>query len=274
MSDYFRTFKVSDPRFEFDGLRFVTVKSKNLGHRGSVTLFVPESLGNISTLNVYILLHGVYGSSNSWAFQAGAHKTAKRLIAENKIKPCILAMPSDGLWGDGSGYVEHESASFEKWIVKDVPAIIDEIYPDLSIDKQYCLGGLSMGGYGTLILGAKYGQQFKAISAHSSITKWEELQPFVEENIYDINNPNGHKDAIDLLKANQNRLPAIRIDCGIDDDLIEANRLLHKQLIDAGIDHVYEEFSGGHEWPYWEEHLVDTLLFFDRNTPTSLTSNS
>jgi enterochelin esterase-like enzyme len=26
---------------------------------------------------------------------------------------------------------------------------------------------------------------------------------------------------------------------------------------------VYEEFPGGHEWPYWTEHLEDTLRFFE-----------
>lgn len=274
MSDYFRTFKISEPRFEFDGLRFVTVKSKHLGHRGSVTLFIPENINESPRLNVHILLHGVYGSSNSWAFQAGAHKTAQRLIDENKITPCILAMPSDGLWGDGSGYIDHEYASYEKWIVEDLPAIINHIYPDKKDSTNYCIAGLSMGGYGTLILGAKYAHQFKAISAHSSITKWIELQPFVEENIYNINNPNGHEDAIDLLKTNRESLPSLRFDCGVDDDLLAANRLLHKQLTEAGIDHVYEEFPGGHEWPYWEEHLVDTLLFFESNVAKTLSSNS
>ncbi|MGH7967202.1 MAG: alpha/beta hydrolase-fold protein [Limisphaerales bacterium] len=36
------------------------------------------------------------------------------------------------------------------------------------------------------------------------------------------------------------------------------------QLKSAGIEHVYEEFPGGHEWPYWEAHLADMLRFFGR----------
>ncbi len=41
-----------------------------------------------------------------------------------------------------------------------------------------------------------------------------------------------------------------------------ANRELHGELDKLGIPHVYEEFPGGHEWPYWEKHLETTLKFF------------
>ena len=48
----------------------------------------------------------------------------------------------------------------------------------------------------------------------------------------------------------------------MDDHLIRENRELHRVLDEEGIPHSYEEFPGTHEWPYWEEHLVDTLRFF------------
>jgi enterochelin esterase-like enzyme len=40
---------------------------------------------------------------------------------------------------------------------------------------------------------------------------------------------------------------------------------LHQQLTEHGIAHEYEEFPGGHEWPYWERHLADSLSFFARS---------
>ena len=48
----------------------------------------------------------------------------------------------------------------------------------------------------------------------------------------------------------------------MDDPLIRENRELHRALEEEGISHGYEEFSGTHEWPYWEEHVEDTLRFF------------
>jgi enterochelin esterase-like enzyme len=40
--------------------------------------------------------------------------------------------------------------------------------------------------------------------------------------------------------------------------LIEHNKKLHQQFLDAEIQHSYHEFEGAHEWEYWEEHLEDT----------------
>lgn len=39
----------------------------------------------------------------------------------------VLVMPSDGLFGDGSGYFNHGDKDFEKWIVKDVIGLISEV---------------------------------------------------------------------------------------------------------------------------------------------------
>jgi enterochelin esterase-like enzyme len=27
------------------------------------------------------------------------------------------------------------------------------------------------------------------------------------------------------------------------------------------IPHAYQEFPGGHDWPYWSEHIRETLAF-------------
>jgi S-formylglutathione hydrolase FrmB len=29
------------------------------------------------------------------------------------------------------------------------------------------------------------------------------------------------------------------------------------------VSHHYEEFSGGHDWSCWQQHLADSLLFFE-----------
>ena len=130
----FRTTELSFPQYEMDGLRFITIKTKNLKGRGDICVFVPDG-HDLKDLPIAILLHGVYGSAWVWSMLGGAHKTAARLIKEGLIKPMILAMPSDGLWGDGSGYMEHDGQDFEKWIAHDVPAAVRENIPQTS-DKS------------------------------------------------------------------------------------------------------------------------------------------
>lgn len=261
----FRTIKVSDPRFESGGLRHVTVKSEALKQRVDLSLFLPEAQGLQESLPLVILLHGVYSSHWGWAFNGGAHLTAARLIESGEIPPLVLAMPSDGLWGDGSAYVPHEGKDFERWIVEEVPRATEEAGAPVSESSQRFLAGLSMGGFGALRLGAKFGARFRAISAHSSITKLEQLEPFVEESLSSCEAPEESLTALGSILVHRKDLPPMRFDCGLDDSLLDANRELHTVLEKEGIEHIYEEFPGGHEWLYWEAHLVDTLRFFAEN---------
>jgi enterochelin esterase-like enzyme len=69
---------------------------------------------------------------------------------------------------------------------------------------------------------------------------------------------------LEALKSAQGKLPALRFDCGKSDIFLDANRQLHQSLLALGIEHVYEEFEGGHEWTYWRTHLADSLRFFSR----------
>ncbi|MEM9867992.1 MAG: alpha/beta hydrolase-fold protein [Bacteroidota bacterium] len=262
MQGSFRTIESSDAEYESE-LRFLTVKTPHLKGRGDICLYVPEVSESTTNLPIYILLHGVYGSAWIWALKGGAHQTAKRLMKTNQIAPAIIAMPSDGLWGDGSGYLSHQEKDFAKWIVEDVPKATQENISQAGPNSSLCIGGLSMGGYGALHLGTRYAEKFKAISAHSAITRFDEMAVFVEEPLDDYQLRNAKSDVIDIIKENKNILPDLRFDCGGKDELIEGNRLLHQQLLDLEIPHVYQEFEGGHEWPYWQKHVEKTFRFFD-----------
>src|SRR5690242_3048882 len=101
----FRTVEVSDPRFERDDLRLVTVKSAALGQRADVTVHATAAARAAADVPLVILLHGVYGSHWAWTHSGGAHLTSGRLEAAGEMPPLVLAMPSDGLWGDGSAYL-------------------------------------------------------------------------------------------------------------------------------------------------------------------------
>lgn len=262
MASKFKTTEISDPRFESDNLRFITVKTKNLKGRGDICLFVPNVALTTDTPLV-ILMHGVYGSAWIWSQKAGVHRTAQKLMESGAIKPMIIAMPSDGLWGDGSGYLPHHSLNFEKWISEDVIDAVKENIEVVTEQSPVFISGLSMGGYGALRIGAKYPKTFKAISGHSSITDLPQMALFVEEGLENYQQEDATNQSVfKWMKKNKDLLPPFRFDCGKDDELIEHNRLLHQQLKEQKIAHVYQEFSGKHEWIYWETHVVDTLQFF------------
>lgn len=255
----FFTVELSDPRFESDNLRLITVKSSALKKRADISVFVPEvSLSEIK--GMVILLHGVYGSHWAWTLKGGVHKTAQRLIKEDKIPPMLMVMPSDGLFGDGSGYVPHPTEDYEKWIVEDVVNVVKEQIS--GSDLPLFITGLSMGGYGALRLGAKYSDKFRAFSGHSSVTALGQLSQFMEDFEGFIASVKTQESVLESLLKNKSSLSPFRFDCGGEDILIEPNRRLHQALINHRIAHSYDEFSGGHEWSYWGKHIVNSLVFF------------
>jgi putative tributyrin esterase len=254
--------EVSRPEMESDGLRFVTVRSGNLRSRGDVVLYVPPGVEKLPAVPLVTLLHGIYGSAWSWALNGGAHRTAARLIADGEIPPMVLAMPSDGLWGDGTGYATHAHADYEAWIVADVPALAERVVPACGGGSKY-LAGLSMGGFGALRLGAKYGRErYQGISSHSACTRLEDLFDFVTESAAAYASVQGANPVLDTILGNRGNLPALRFDCGLSDPLLPKNRALAQALKTLGLPHVYEEFPGEHDWRYWEMHLARTLRFF------------
>lgn len=244
-------------------LDFITVKSNALQKRADITVFNPSKNDkNVKSVPIVILLHGVYGSHWAWALKGKVHETAERLISEEKIKPMVLVMPSDGLYGDGSAYVPHKTENYEKWIVEDVIEVLKEQIPQVDESSAVFVAGLSMGGFGALRLGAKYPKVFKAFSGLSSITHFDQLKLFVSD--FDSLKDNAlEKDGvIDWMIKNKKVLPPFRFDCGSEDLLIEQNRKLHSELLENKIEHIYKENFGAHQWEYWTEHIVETLQFF------------
>ncbi|HTV81997.1 MAG TPA: alpha/beta hydrolase-fold protein [Acidobacteriaceae bacterium] len=254
----FRNANLSEP-VNAAGVRFATLYSPALARRADMTLYVPDA-GAVE-LPLLILLHGVYGSHwNWWAF-GQAPESAAAMIRSGEILPLTIAMPSDGLWDHGSGYVAHRDFDAEAWIVEDVPQFVGEMLPQVRTDRCY-LAGLSMGGYGALRLGMKHAAKVKGISAHSAVTRIQELEAFVQEPMVEyLAAGEANADILHWARRHRAILPPLRFDCGRQDSLLEGNRALHQVLEDEGIPHIYEEHSGGHCWEYWAEHVRDTLRF-------------
>ncbi len=259
----FRTVEISDPRFETNYLRFITVKSNHLQGRGDICVFVPPNLDPAKPCPVVILLHGVYGSAWSWAYKTGVHIQVLRMIQNKELPEMIIAMPSDGLWGDGSGYLAHHNQDFEKWVAEDVPELLQQYIDGVTEGSAFFISGLSMGGFGALRIGVKYHQKFKAVSGHSSITNLQQMKLFVEEDLKEYKQPDpSDEDVFETIVQHREHLPPIYFDCGNEDLLIAANRDLDFKLTEAKIKHVYKEYPGAHEWAYWEKHIKTSLLFF------------
>ncbi len=261
-SPRFGKIELSDPRFEHDHLRFLTFNSPALRGRGDVTLYVPANTETATDLPVVVLLHGVYCSHWAWAYKAGAHHIADDLIQSGQLPPMIMVMPSDGLWAEGSGYLQHATADYEGWIVEDVLGCVRECVAQVSLRSHVCIAGLSMGGYAALRLGAKHPHIFSAVSAHSAFATLEMQRSLVTRSLPFQADDGDDGSALFWMLQKRAQLPPLRFDCGTEDKFLAHNRGLSHELHAAGILHRYEEYPGGHDWSYWSDRLPATLGFF------------
>jgi putative tributyrin esterase len=258
----FRTVERADRAISAEGLDFVTVKSAALRRRADVTVFVPLAARGARDLPIVTLLHGVYGSHWAWALKGRAHLTAARLIADGKLPPIALVMPSDGLWGDGSGYVPHAGLDAERWIMEEVPALARQLIDGCTERSPLLVAGLSMGGFGALRLAGKYRERITAAAGLSAVTHVAQLENLIEESTAEWSSSPADRSVLAALLGAPDPLPPLRMDCGLEDGLLEANRALHFALQQASVGHLYAEGPGGHDWPYWTRTLEHTLAFF------------
>jgi S-formylglutathione hydrolase FrmB len=72
----------------------------------------------------------------------------------------------------------------------------------------------------------------------------------------------GPNDLFSLAERIDRRLlPALRLDCGTEDALLDSSRRFHQHLEALGIPHEYAEFPGGHTWSYWDQRVQEALRF-------------
>ena len=192
----------------------------------------------------------------------------------------IVVMPDSGR----GFYCDAKDASknqYETYIARDVTNFVDSAFNTVPDRRGRVVAGLSMGGYGALKFALKYPEMFCAAVSHSGALGFGHKNlgpnPRGEANPRDdldgefgpILGPNSRGGGDDLYalaeKIERKYLPALRIDCGVDDFLIEHNRAFCKYLQTQKIAHEYQEHPGAHNWEYWDLHIQDSLQFFARH---------
>jgi hypothetical protein len=263
----FSAVELSDARFERDGLRVITVNSRALGRRGDVCVWAPPIGAASAPLPLLILLHG---AERQRVVVAAARRRAPDRGAPDRRRGDRARRAGDAVRravGRRQRLRAARDADYERWIVDEVPAASRWPTTASPPASPLAIAGLSMGGFGALRLGPST----PTGSAASRRTRGDDARPPRRgdrdrlDGLPGFGQPDGT--ALHWLEANAARLPPLRFDCGTDDHLLPGNRALHAALDARGIEHQYEEFAGGHDWPYWRLHLADTLRFLDAPRP-------
>jgi S-formylglutathione hydrolase FrmB len=243
-------------------MAFATVNyfSRSLQKASSFNIVFPE--GERKPWAVFYLLHGLSDDHTIWMRRTSIERYVAGL-------PLAVVMP-DGGRGWYTNAVEGDS--YEDDLVKDVVGLVDRTFPIKGERGGRCIGGLSMGGYGAVKIGLKYPETFGSITSHSGAVGFlrdpAAARPLSPEftRIFGKEPKGGPDDPFTLVeRMDHGRIPPMRLDCGTDDFLLKQNRAFHEHLEMLHIPHEYQEFSGGHTWEYWDEHVREAIAFHTRN---------
>lgn len=234
-----------------------------LGMQAGVDVILPDP-GAKGPFSVMYLLHGLSDDHSVWMRRSAIERHVGGL-------PLIVVMP-DG----GRGFYSDAGVGFayETAIARDLINYIDEMFYTRAERAGRCIGGLSMGGYGALKFALRFPHMFCSAHSHSGAVdfghndqRWADTDRAAEfARIIGPKPKGGHYDLYALAKKiDKKLLPALRIDCGVDDFLIEQNREFHQYLLNQKIDHEYEEFPGEHSWEYWDTHIQEAIAFHVRH---------
>jgi len=235
----------------------------SVGQMMTMEVIVPQ--GRPGPFPVLYLLHGLSDDSTAWTRRTSIERYVDGLGLMVVMPQTHRAFYTNAAYAENYRYEDH--------IVKDVIGFIDATFPTKATRAGRVIGGLSMGGYGGMKLALKHPKLFVAGHSHSGAVRGafrkaqEEPKRGLDQREFDAifgdqqwDSPN---DPMFLAThCPEKQRPALYIDCGKDDFLLEANRSFHKHLLKLKYKHVYKEFPGNHNWGYWDEHIQDALAFY------------
>ena len=249
------------------------IDSKALARKWSYNVYLPDGYEN-STLRypIMYLLHGNNGTLNDWVVQGRIQATADELIASGQIPPAIIVMPDAG----STWYVDRKE-KMETAFVQDLMPDVEARFRTIAARNGRVIGGLSMGGYGSLRFALKYPEKFAAAALLSPAI----YDPEPPENsgarrvgVFGAPDYDGeiwkqlnYPTLWDTYIAKKQPVP-MYINSGDDDDfMIEADAtkfysLMRKNRQPAELRIV----NGAHTWPVWEATIGDALKYVFRYT--------
>ncbi|MVB09810.1 Endo-1,4-beta-xylanase Z [Caprobacter fermentans] len=216
----------------------------------------------------FYLLHGYTGNYSDWL-------CGSRIQELSEKYNFAVFMPS----GNNSFYLDDTDKGelFGEYVGNELVDYTRAMFPISREKEDTVIGGFSMGGYGALRTGLKYGRFGRIIALSSALILHQiagaahSYKDFMADYRYytrvfgDLGRLLGSdKDPealIRMKKETNAEIPGIYMACGTEDFLIEENRRYHEFLLAENVAHVYDETPGLHNWDFWNEQIRRAALW-------------
>ena len=213
--------------------------------RREMYLYLPPGYSKTSaSYPVLYLIHGGGDTAISWSTAGRANDILDNLIAEKRVKPMIVVMPSG--WTPKGGQVMTSDATkdpFTSELIKDIIPYVEANYRVLANPDSRGISGLSMGGIQTLNVGLHHIGTFRYVAVMSS--------GWISENDRDF-----------FFKSEAGQIPKYNSLLKLfwwgwgETDIARANGLaVIDRLKGQGVKIETMETPGGHEWANWRLYL-------------------
>ena len=244
-------------------------------HMGTnVQVLIPETARE--PFRVVYLLHGQHGEQGTWIDYTMLPYFSKEYNA-------VFIMPE----ASRSFYLNFKyGRKYYDYVTDELPKVCKKIFNISAERENTAVMGCSMGGYGSLILALSKPEQYGFCGAispaciyfkHILDTLKEDPSSYLETGaeageIYtDLLSLYGEGleykkeyDIIELIKdfPSASPKPVIYTTCGTEDNLRDENLRFRDEMKNTEFNYTYEEWSGGHEWYFFNEALKKTIEFW------------
>ena len=255
------------------------MKSTTLGKDVEYSVYLPYDYETSNrSYPVLYLLHGFSDDETGWVQFGESNYIADKTIASGDAPPMIIVTPDAGV----SWYINSDDGKvmWENFFINEFIPNVEQGFRIRSKKEFRAIAGLSMGGYGSLLLATKHPEMFSACAPLSAAVFLDDEMSDMAANSWDnffaqcfgkavegVNNLDDHYFQNSILKiiedGDVDKLKSVHyyIDCGDDDFLIKGNMALHSLMIDKKIPHEFRVRDGEHNWTYWRTALPEVMKF-------------
>jgi putative tributyrin esterase len=235
----------------------VTFHAPSLNRDMQYRAVVPATIAANKKLPVLYLLHGGGGGFHDWSNYSDVAGYAEQGI--------ILVMPE----GNSSYYTnsaDRPQDRYENYIVHDLIADVEQRLPAVSGRPNRAIAGVSMGGFGAVVLALKHPDLFAFAGGLSSALDVPS-RPFSIKRVGQYrqhssifgswgSQSRSASDPFVLVRsADPAQAPYLFLTCGDQEGLFPTNRRFASTLQSRHFRYEFHTVPGGHDWNQWNRNV-------------------
>ena len=217
-------------------VRDLVIDSQIIGTQMKYSVYLPEGWDGQTTLPVLYMLHGYGDDQNSWLDKGSLAALTSAAITNGEVGKMVVVTPDAQQTFYCNGV--QMGMPYEDYFFNELVPAIEEQFNVGKDKSKRAIGGLSMGGYGTLYYAVQHRDMFCCAYAMSPACYIDGLP-----NLFEL-----------YPACPVGELPEVTIEVGTEDTTVyEACPYLAASISGAGhTNFEYIERSGMHDWAFWK----------------------